>query len=374
MEAAFSTEGTPEIPVVICYESVFIRDHWTQLTDLPWWYRFEPDIDRQIAWQREIIEKTGQDWFVLPGGYSSEDREQLRIEVEDGQVYKVNRNTGEEIELQEPGISGLTSGAQHAFHPDHLPMSHEELDQEIPSPNLSHPLRLRTEGCFDLSDRMMQEFGTGLMPSGAITSPIWGCYSIWGFEGVMTMVAEHPDIVAYACDRVLQQSLPGIRQAAEKGVRTIWIEECLTDMISPKAFKAINLPLVRQIIEEIRSCGMLSIYYYCGNPAGKWDLLLDAGADALSLEESKKGFNIDIEEVISIVDGRCTVLGNLDAIGVLQNGSEGSLKNEIARQVKAGRRNKNRFIMSIGSPVTPDTSPARVRRYCDLAREIGSPI
>ena len=90
------------------------------------------------------------------------------------------------------------------------------------------------------------------------------------------------------------------------------------------------------------------------------------------LEESKKGFKIDIEDVVDVVQGRIAVLGNLDAIGVLQGGSEQDLEAEIARQVRVGRRNKGRFIMSIGSPVTPATPVERVRHYCDLVHRMGS--
>ena len=65
------------------------------------------------------------------------------------------------------------------------------------------------------------------------------------------------------------------------------------------------------------------------------------------------------------------VLGNLDAINLLPKATEGELAAEITRQVAAGRRNGSRFIMSIGSPVTPGTPVSRVRRYCDLTHEIG---
>lgn len=91
-----------------------------------------------------------------------------------------------------------------------------------------------------------------------------------------------------------------------------------------------------------------------------------SGADALALEESKKGFVIDIEEIVEKVNGRCTVLGNLDAMDLLKNGTEEQLRAEIVRQIAAGRRNKSRFMMSIDSPVTPATSVERVRLYCDL--------
>jgi uroporphyrinogen-III decarboxylase len=156
------------------------------------------------------------------------------------------------------------------------------------------------------------------------------------------------------------------------GAAGVWIEDCLTDMVGPEAFESLNVRFLRPLVQEIRAAGMHSIHYFCGNPKGKWDQLLAVGADAIALEESKKGFEIDIEDVVDVVQGRMAVLGNLDAIGILQDGSEQELAAEIDRQVRAGRRNKGRFVMSIGSPVTPATPVERVRRYCDLVHHIGS--
>ena len=144
----------------------------------------------------------------------------------------------------------------------------------------------------------------------------------------------------------------------------------MTDAVSPRAFARLNVPMLRLLAGEIRALGMQSIHYFCGNPSDRWDELLSTGADALSLEESKKGFDIDIEDVVERVQGRTALLGNLDAIGVLQDGSEDALRAEIARQLAAGRRNEGRFAMSLGSPVTPGTPLERVRLYCDLTHEL----
>ncbi len=188
---------------------------------------------------------------------------------------------------------------------------------------------------------------------------------------MMTMIATKPEIVKYACERYLQLSICSVKQSAVLGASGIWIEECMTDMISPHAFKELNVPFLKRLVEEIRNAGMKSIYYYCGNPAGKWEHILSIGADAISLEESKKNFIIDIDDVVEIVNGKCVVLGNLDAINLLPNCTVDQLKSEILRQLKAGKRNKGRFIMSIGSPITPDTSVRKVRLYCDLVHEPG---
>ena len=72
IKAAFSKGGTSEIPAVICYEGIYVRDHWQELVSVPWWYQEVPDIECQMLWRREVIEKIGQDWFGLPLGYSRE--------------------------------------------------------------------------------------------------------------------------------------------------------------------------------------------------------------------------------------------------------------------------------------------------------------
>lgn len=187
----------------------------------------------------------------------------------------------------------------------------------------------------------------------------------------MALVGERPDLARHACERVTDAAIQHVGLAAAIGAKAVWIEEMMTDMISPAAYERIVAPALRRQIQATRNAGIRSIYYFCGNPWPKLEQILSVGADALALEESKKDFKIDIEDVVKAVDGRCTVFGNLDAVGVLQDGSEEQLRAEIARQIAAGRANGSRFVTCLGSPVTPDTTVQRVRLYSDLAHELG---
>ena len=187
----------------------------------------------------------------------------------------------------------------------------------------------------------------------------------------MLKLHDDPRLVGYACERYRQWCERHIFETAALGAQVVWIEECYVDMISPEMYVGLGLPHVRSLADGIRAAGMKSVHYHCGDPWGKMKLILDAGADAVSFEESKKGFVIDIEDVVEAVGRRCVVLGNLDAMRLLPHCTEDELREEIARQISAGRKNGSRFVMSIGSPVTPDTSVERVGLYCDLAHEIG---
>jgi len=373
IQAAFSKAGTPEIPAVICYEGIYYRDHWSQLTSAPWWSAQDPDIQRQVAWQSEAIEKTGQDWFCLPWCYAKEERDSLFIDETSAGVYLADRLTGARRRLREPFVGGWDPERSYT-QPDQVtgPRSFDEIDRAVPADAPFQRGQFLASGRGDLAADMLRRFGERLFPIEYVDSPLWACHNLWGFEGLMLQLCDRPDLVRHACERLLHNRCQWVRRAAAVGVAGIWIEECFTDSISPAQFAEFNVPVVRSLAEEIRAVGMKSVYYYCGNPADRWEHLLAVGADALSLEEGKKGFTIDIEDVVARVQGRCTVLGNLDAINLLPRASEDQLRAEIARQVAAGRKNGSRFIMSIGSPVTPQTNVRRVRRYCDLVHELSA--
>jgi len=370
IEAALSREGTPEIPAVICYEGIYIRDHWRQLTTAPWWHQFHPDVKIQLSWRLEMVEKIGQDWFDLPACLPRADRQNLEIHQQGKRVFLARANTLLR-ELHESPVGGWSTDHQlESVHPDYIPRSPEEIDLLVPLAGSLDVANFRAGGQADLAKLLLQATGQTHFPIASVSSPLWLCYYLWGYEDMMAMIASQPDLVRYASQRFLTHALYGVEQAAFLGARGIWIEESLTDQISPRAFRQLNLPLVQAVVEEIRSRGMFSIYYYCGDPRDRLDLLVQSGADALALEESKKNFHIDIAEVAEFVQGKCALLGNLDALWLLPHAGPDELRAEITRQVKAGRRNGSRFIMSIGSPVTPGTSPERVRQYCEMVQQV----
>ena len=216
-----------------------------------------------------------------------------------------------------------------SVRPEKLPDSFDEIDALIPLPVGNDVDPAARENRRQVAAALMKEFGGQVWPYRHVSSPLWKTYDLWGFEGLMTRAATAPDLVAHACRRLTERALAAVADAAALGAGAIWIEECLTDMLAPETFARLHLPQLRRLTEAVRAVGMRSVYYYCGDPKGKWDLLLDAGADALALEEGKKGFTIDIAEVVDRVAGRCTVFGNLDSIGVLQDGTEDLLRGEI---------------------------------------------
>lgn len=371
VDAAFSDEGTKEFAATDLWEYVFIRDHWDQLTDSQWYDQYSPEIARQISWRRDVLACTGQDLLHVESFFSRQERTKLMVDDGPGGVFLVDQTNGKRKKLVPPAIGGWSrSGQLESVHNRSLPANPKELDAVVLQSLPTNTKKYNEDGSADLANALIKEHGSQLYSIAYADAPLWYLYELWGFEGMMLMIGGQPELVERACPHFTAQTVNSVRMAARLGASGIIIWECFTDLISPKAYETLNVPYMRQIVEECRNLGIKSIFGFSGNPAGKLDAILSIGADALAFEESKKDFVVNIYELAEYIDGKCTLFGNLDAIGVLQDGSEAQLRDAIAEQIAAGRRNRNRFVVSLGSPITPATSVERVRLYCDLVHEM----
>lgn len=371
IEAAFAPDGSSEFGAVIPYEGIFIRDHCDSLTRCPWWLAYSPDLEQRLVWHREVIERIGQDWFGLPWFLPRSERAVLALVEEPDGVVLIDQRSGRRQPIEPPRKSGWSAADGVESVANRVPEDADEIDEAIPVEAMFELEYAFEDGVDDLARRLTAEFGDTHVTHAQVNSPLWSTYGLWGFEGMMESIATRPDLVARACNRLLTNAVRNVAVLARLGADIVWVEECLTDTISPDAYARLNAPCLRVLFDTIRSAGMRSIYYYCGDPRPHWNQIVTLGMDALALEESKKGFRIDIAEVAQRVDGRFTLLGNLDAVGVLADADEVALKAEIRRQVAAGRRNRSRFVVSLGSPVTPETSIDRIRLFCDFAHDVG---
>lgn len=371
--AAFEATGTPTPGAVICYEGIFVRDHMEAISACPWWYHFSPCLEHQLAWYTAYFARPVADWYEVSLCAPAAVREQQAIEAGPDGVFVQDLRRGTRQRLEPPQVASQADyerayAAGYGASKPAFPDSAAAVEQAIALPAAT--ASLCAAGQLDLAELLRAGPAAGRLPIASVSTPLWHCFNRWNTEDTLMRCLTDPDLILAACDRLLPAIARDISRAAALGAEAVWIEECLTDVISPALFSRLNAPYVRDVTQRIRAAGMKSIYYYCGNPMDRLGLLLDCGADALSFEESKKAFHIDLAEIAARVDGRCVLLGNLDSIGVMQDGLEPQLRRELERQRAAGARNHGRFIMSLGSPVTPATPVDRVRRYYELATAV----
>jgi uroporphyrinogen-III decarboxylase len=316
------------------------------------------------------------DWIHTHPAETREWAERGEMRFEQGRWFYVDTQGGEVLDMDEPGRLMLPAATCYAY-----PARTATADVWDESAGLDTradvdalvPIRsaeeLASQGVFDVTKILAAEVGDRLPLSCIAPTPFWATYGMLGFRGMMVMMHEKPELFAYLMERRGRQRMELLAGQAAAGVRYLWLEECLSsaDLISPRDYERFAFATAGSYITEAKQLGLTVILYYCGDVLPRLPWLKQLGMDALAVEEGKKGFSVDIADVIAGVDGACCVFGNVDAVQVIFEGTREAIQAEVHRQLSLGRRARG-FVLCQGSPFTLDTPPDKVGWFVECAR------
>lgn len=372
--AAFSKEGCTDIPVVLNYERIFYRDHYREIekaTNIPWWFQINPDIHKQCEWKVRVTEMLQSDWHRAVGYYTAEERKILKIVEKDNSIYMCNTLTGEEKKIPIP-VPGGEYTYRHIEDIDFEEYDYTELEKNITKKTDDNDL---LNGKCDLALMHYKILGEKNCVYALGDNPFSSILSVkpLGFFNTMMLIAKDPDFVRKLSFKIFEnETIPSLETMKQMKSDIIFIQEDMTSMISPEDYKRINIPVMRAMCDQIKAMGMKSLLYYMGDPKGKIDYIIDTGCDSILFEDGKKGFLNDIEDLAEVVRGRCVLLGNIDTYDILERGNKEEIIYQIKRQITAGRtKNKNRFILTTGSPITPGTKLDKVKWFFEISQALG---
>jgi uroporphyrinogen decarboxylase len=143
---------------------------------------------------------------------------------------------------------------------------------------------------------------------------------------------------------------------------------CSADMISERDYLEFIYPYDKIIIDAVREAGLVGIYHFCGDVVPRIKHIKTYPPTVLGVEESKKGFEIDVGRVREEAGPEICLLGNVDVYEIVEMGTPEVWANEVGRQIRAA--GPNRFIVSCGSPITHDTPPEQLRDFIATAKQV----
>ena len=317
----------------------------------------------QALYESYGIFKVRPDWIEIYGGANRDWAEQTEVVEEDGVLYFEDRSTD-----QRTPMLGAKSSLTDLWDSPARIRDKGDVDDQLPVLTADE---LLAGGQFDLLRQVVADYGDRYFITTILDTPFSDAYDLLGFQGLMIIQHDQPDLFHYLLERKLAQSKEVMAACAACGIHGIYAEEVFTgaDLISPRSYDQFvycyNLPY----FGHMRSLGLLPIHYVCGNSIPRLDRMAEYDVAAVAVEESKKGFTIEIEEVVERVAGRAAVLGNIDAVRFGLHATAEEMAAEVRRQAAAGARAKG-FIVSTGSPFPLDTNPRLIDTMVETAHSI----
>jgi len=368
--AAIAGKKPDHYPVSTAYVMLAHADHWQELTGLPpveYYKWLIGDPAEHEPFYKLFTEKLPFDIFQPSCHYrSAKERENMEVVIKEGKIYyhckKEDTYQYMTDNIHENGLSGELVEERTVF-------SKDDVREKV---IIQKAEDFIASGKNDFLDAAVKAVGNDkFIINGGICNTFYACSWYVGLTNLMSLILEEGEFIHYLSNRILEQSIETIRAYSKAGGDAIYIDDAAStnDMISREQFEEYCLPYLIKAIDEIHRQGKLAFGIYFGGIDDRADLIASAGYDIVLMETSMKGFINDYKSIYEKMEGKVCLMGNLNPYDDIQLKSEQELYETIKKQVETGR-SCGKYITSTGSPITPNTSVERIRRFIDIAHAL----
>lgn len=333
--AVVEREEPSRVPVVACSEEFDVRVCGGGVT----YNEYNRDAKIMAATQIAAVKRFDYDWAWL--------------QVDDCIVFEV---LGVEVR-GEGNILPATCG--------YLPATRDTL-------NLLRKLDPRKDGrmpmLLDALKQIKSEFGDELLVCGRTEAPFSSVALLYGIEESMLLPLMDPDLLRDTLKYFVEiQTEFGLAQR-EAGADAVWFGDCNASghLISEKYFEEYALPSVTEVVKEYDQAGLWSIYHASEEKEGHIQLQAGSGVSLLSV-----GPGIDMLRVKQLVGDKVGLIGNLDPVNVLMNGSPERVAAEAKRIVTECKPGGG-YVFNTGEMVPRDTPVENMEAMLAAARDVAS--
>jgi len=196
---------------------------------------------------------------------------------------------------------------------------------------------------------------------GWIEGPIAEAADLRGINTLMMDFYEDPDFVHDLFDFVLEVGLRFAREQIRAGADIIGVGDAAASLVGPQLYDQYVWPYERRLVDGIHGMGGRVRLHICGNTRPILHGMGRLGCEIVDLD-----YMAPLHEARAAMGPAQVLLGNIDPVSVLRNGTPDSIRAALAQCLEeAGPR----YIVGAGCEVVRDTPLENVRALTDFARE-----
>jgi uroporphyrinogen decarboxylase len=234
----------------------------------------------------------------------------------------------------------------------------------MPDPLRDRRMPLHLEGL----RLLRREFGDSVCITGRVAAPFTAVGLVIGVEAAFLLMLEEPDLFREWMVWAERVTAMWAQAQVEAGAHALWVGDCLatSKFIPLDGLREFALEPAAKTASAIARLGAFSFYH--GNET-RADYLLAAASD-LEVSAINVGEHADLAGIKSAIGGKRCLMGNLDPIAVLQNGTEAHVIEETKRLVNAAKTGGG-YIFCTGEGIPHNTPPANVSACVRTVRQVG---
>jgi len=212
--------------------------------------------------------------------------------------------------------------------------------------------------------------GKEVAVTGAVTCPFTNASFLIGAESLARLMLKEPATVHRLCELSLETNLRYAEAIIDAGCAPSLTDAMSSStVISPKQFREFSFPYLKRLIDYIHGRGKGVTLHICGKTARIWELMADAGADCISIDN-----DADLSEAKRLVGERVRIMGNVHPSAVMLLGTPAEVKSATISCLRQAHDNPKGYIVASGCSLPTETPFANIHAMLDTVRSIGWPV
>jgi MtaA/CmuA family methyltransferase len=182
-------------------------------------------------------------------------------------------------------------------------------------------------------------------------------------RGINTLMLDFYDEPVFVKDLfafVVEMELQFARAQIEAGADIIGVGDAAASLVGPEIYEEFVWPFEKKLMDGIHGLGAMVRLHICGNTRRILKGMGRLGCEIVDLD-----YPSPVAEGRDQMGGNQVILGNLNPVQILRNGTPEMVQKAVAQcHQEAGRR----FVVGAGCEVPRDTPEANLRALCAYAQ------
>jgi uroporphyrinogen decarboxylase len=217
---------------------------------------------------------------------------------------------------------------------------------------------------------VLDEVGSEVPVTAGVVCPFTNSSNLIGAESLARLVIKDPASVHKLCRLSLETCISYASAVMDLGA-TPSLTDAMSSgtIISRRQFAEFSLPYLKTLIDLIHSRGRKVTLHICGRTEMMWELMADAGADCISIDNDG-----DLALAKAKVGHRVRLMGNVRPSETMLQGTPQDVRRAVIECVKKAHGNPKGYIIASGCSLPTETPFGNIQAMLDTAREIGYPV
>lgn len=219
--------------------------------------------------------------------------------------------------------------------------------------------------------KYLKEYADGIVGcSAGVCGPFTLAFFLIGVDKMLKMCRKDPESVHKLCRIALETCKNYAAVAMEIGLNpTISEPMSSCTVVSPKVFRELSLPYLKELVEFIQAGGYNPVIHICGQTDRIWQDCADLGIAGWSIDNVAS-----IADCKAAVGDKCKIMGNVDPGSIMFAGTPLDVRIGTLQSLKAGWDSPKGFMVMSGCSLPVDTPFENVDAMMDTVREVGYPV